>query len=117
MPRHSLLAALVLTAAAVQVHAMPAVTGGYVTGQQLLDECAPGQVQPACSSYVAGISDIHDTLIAARMMPRLVCIPEKTPVAELAAAVHKYVSAHEDVLGSNGADVALRAFSTTWPCQ
>lgn len=109
--------AALLLATATAAAAPGDVTGGYMSGAQLRKECAPETLEPSCIGYVAAISDLHDTLVAARLLPRLWCIPDDATLGELAAAVDTYLDGHEDMLGNAGADLVARALSSTYVCK
>jgi hypothetical protein len=90
---------------------------GYRTGADLLKSCAPVAVDSDCLGYLAAQSDLHDTLIALRMLPRLWCIPPNTDLKALAGTVHAYVEQNPDAQKNTAADLVARAFSRAHPCS
>jgi hypothetical protein len=92
---------------------------GFLDGNDLLEDCSAVNEQSAnfssgvCNGYIAGISEMADTILN----PGFICPSDNITARQLVRIVIKYLNDHPEQLHERKPKVVLRALVEAFPCK
>lgn len=66
--------------------------------------------------FPSAIVDTHRTYVEAGRFSKKICAPNTVSADELTAAVCSFIKDHPEMASHSGAQVAIIAMVTKWPC-
>jgi hypothetical protein len=98
----------------------------FKSGNKLLSECSPLFSQnkskiellaeASCFSYIKGVFDLHQTLVARGKIEAQICKPLDVDLGQIGRVIIKYIEDNPDKVNITASSLILPALSEAYPC-
>ncbi|WP_425595806.1 Rap1a/Tai family immunity protein [Pseudorhizobium flavum] len=75
------------------------------------------ETKPLVNVFASAIVDTHRTYVEAGRISKKICAPNTVSADDLTTTVCSFVEDHPEMASHSGAQVAIIAMVTKWPCS
>jgi hypothetical protein len=95
----------------------------FVNGRDLIERCDTENgatnkfVLPNCLGYIAGVIDLHESLLRTETVKPIFCKPERHDLTEMHKIVCIFLKENPDSLLESASDLVIQALTELFPCS
>jgi hypothetical protein len=95
----------------------------YVNGRDLIERCDTEYndtnkfILPNCLGYIAGVIDLHESLLRDEAVKPIFCKPERHDLTEMHKVVCNFLNENPSLLSNSAPDLVTQALAELFPCS